>query len=99
MPTGDVSGNPSIGTTAIGNCALRESSAMEVVVKIFVICSLGRFVVRGDLDLVTSPTSVEAVDATMITSERLGGKSFKRSMNWYGEFRSMPKGGQGSGSF
>lgn len=42
------------------------------------------------------PISVEAVEATMITSCRLGGKSFKRRKKLCGGERLRPKGPAGS---
>lgn len=70
VPMGDESDKPA----AIGSCARRESSDISVIAK----TPVGASWARAVLARVNRPISVEAVEATMIASCRLGGKSFSR---------------------
>jgi hypothetical protein len=64
----------------IGRVALRESSAISVVVKTLTMDSAGLSEARGVLERVRRPISGDAVDERISTSCRLGGKSFSLEM-------------------
>lgn len=75
-PIGEVSDNPFMD---MGSTARRESSIISVMANTSV---MGLSDCSGTLDLVKHPMSVEAVEATMRASCKLGGKSFKRRKKW-----------------
>lgn len=74
------------------------SSRSSVVTNTPVMESAGLSVARAFLDLVRSPMSVDAVEATMSRSWISGGKSLNLRTEWWGAF-SAPKGSIGSEIF
>lgn len=90
-PIGDVS----FSSPVIGSWALRESSDISVIAK----TPPGLSWAKAGLARLNTPISVDAVEATMIASCRLGGKSFSRRKKWCGGERFRPKGPAGSEIF
>lgn len=76
QPTGTIFWKSSV----MGSVALLESSAISVVVNLFVTDSAGASVASGLDERLRRPTSGDAVDATIRRSCRLGWKSFSLTM-------------------